>query len=209
MKSVSQFKPTIMCIAEGILRLPALGLESLGHILRLAMEMAADKASGEALRRRFDRVVSTHSALISRLCFSYAADNDDFQDLRQDVLLNIWKGLAAFRGDSSSLTWIYRVTLNTCVSTVRKRNRGPATERLDTLPVDLADDVEESAMRERLEMLHSLISELSPVDKAIVTMWLDECSYDEIAEVVGMSRNNIGLRLHRIRERWRKQANIS
>ncbi|MDE5880538.1 MAG: RNA polymerase sigma factor [Muribaculaceae bacterium] len=161
------------------------------------------------LQKRFETLIATHSALISRICFSYAADNEDYNDLRQDVLINIWKGISSFRGDSSSLTWVYRVTLNTCVSTVRKRSRRPATERLDTMPLDIPEEREEEGLRERFETLHRLISELSPIDKAIVTMWLDERSYDEIAEVVGMSKNNIGLRLHRIKERWRKQSKIS
>ena len=155
------------------------------------------------LSGKFDSLLREHGGLISRICFSYAVDGDDYQDLRQDVLLNIWKGLANFRGDSSSVTWVYRVALNTCVSTVRKRSGKPHMERLDTLPFDFPATKEDDGMRERMEILYRLISELSPVDKAVVTMWLDERSYEEIAEVTGVTKNNVGLRLHRIRERWK------
>lgn len=161
-----------------------------------------------SLQQQFEQLITTHSGLISRICFSYAENGDDYQDLRQDVLINIWKGLANFRGASSSLTWIYRVVLNTCVSTLRKRSSRPATESLDLMALDIPAAGDEEGLRERFEFLHRLISALSPVDKAIVTMWLDDRSYDEIAEVVGLSRNNIGLRLHRIKERWRKQSKI-
>ncbi len=173
------------------------------------VDKPGDAERQRALQRQFESLITTHSALISRICFSYATDGEDYNDLRQDVLINIWKGIAKFRGDASSLTWVYRVTLNTCVSTVRKRSSRPITERLDTMPLDIPEEREDEGLRERFETLHRLIAELSPIDKAIVTMWLDERSYDEIAEVVGMSKNNIGLRLHRIRERWRKQSKIS
>ncbi|MBD5279370.1 MAG: sigma-70 family RNA polymerase sigma factor [Bacteroides sp.] len=159
-----------------------------------------------SLSSRFDSLLREHGPLISRICFSYAVDGDDYQDLRQDVLLNIWKGLANFRGDSSSVTWVYRVALNTCVSTVRKRSARPYMERLDTMPLDFPAERDDDDMRERMEMLHMMISELTPVDKAIMTMWLDERSYEEIAEVTGVSKNNVGLRLHRIRDRWKKRS---
>ncbi len=176
----------------------------------LSMMMAFGEVDSRetSLQQQFEHLITTHSSLISRICFSYAENGDDYQDLRQDVLINIWKGLANFRGASSSLTWIYRVVLNTCVSTLRKRSSRPATESLDLMALDIPATGDEEGLRERFEFLHRLISELSPVDKAIVTMWLDERSYDEIAEVVGLSRNNIALRLHRIKERWRKQSKV-
>ena len=166
---------------------------------------AARSISQLAQQRRFDALISAHSSLISRICFSYASDGADYEDLRQDVMINIWKGLENFREESSSVTWIYRIALNTCVSTLRKRSRRPLTERLDSMPIDLPADSGDDSMRERLEILYKLISQLSPVDKAIVTMWLDDRSYDEIAEVIGMTKGNITLRMHRIRERWRVQ----
>ena len=169
-------------------------------------ETARGSEDAGSLSSRFDTLLREHGPLISRICFSYAVDGDDYQDLRQDVLLNIWKGLANFRGDSSSVTWVYRVALNTCVSTVRKRSARPYMERLDTMPLDFPAERDDDDMRERMEMLHMMISELTPVDKAIMTMWLDERSYEEIAEVTGVSKNNVGLRLHRIRERWKKRS---
>ena len=169
-------------------------------------ETARESEDARLLSGKFDSLLREHGGLISRICFSYAVDGDDYQDLRQDVLLNIWKGLANFRGDSSSVTWVYRVALNTCVSTVRKRSARPYMERLDTMPLDFPAERDDDDMRERMEMLHMMISELTPVDKAIMTMWLDERSYEEIAEVTGVSKNNVGLRLHRIRERWKKRS---
>lgn len=207
MKNVNLYMPVIMATEDYPMQAR---IEWWLRRVWMSLSVAVgDVADRQVLQRRFEAVITQHSALISRICFSYATDGEEYKDLRQDVLINIWKGIATFRGDASSLTWVYRVTLNTCVSTVRKRSSRPATERLDTMPIDFPEEREEEGLRERFEILHRLISELSPIDKAIVTMWLDERSYDEIAEVVGMSKNNIGLRLYRIRERWRKQSKIS
>lgn len=174
-------------------------------VRKLASESAAS-LSGATLVRRFNELIASHGALISRICFSYATDGEDYKDLRQDVMLNIWKGLSTFREDSAAVTWVYRVAFNTCVSTVRKRSRSPYTERLDSMPIDLPEISEDEGIRERLKTLYKLISELSPIDKAIVTMWLDSRNYDEIASVVGVSRANISLRMHRIKERWRSKV---
>lgn len=175
-------------------------------VLNFISAISNENSGSTSLKYRFDTLINQHSGLISRICFSYSTDEEDYKDLYQDVLINLWKGLENFRGESSSTTWIYRVALNTCVSTFRKRKNRPGTQSLDSVPIDIADESDEDNSRERLEWLHRRISELNPIDKAIVTMWLDDRSYNEIAEVVGMSPNNIGLRLHRIKSTWRKKG---
>lgn len=176
------------------------------RVMRILNPKAERQNAEEAIKQEFEALQRMHSDLISRICFSYALDAEDYKDLYQDVLINIWKGLANFRGEASSSTWIYRVALNTCVSTFRKRKSRPSTQSIDSSPFDIADETGDDIKRERLEWLHRMISELSPIDKAIVTMWLDDRSYNEIAEVVGMNANSIGIRLHRIKNGWRKKG---
>lgn len=168
----------------------------------LAMAVAeslrpADSPSGAPLEERFMQIVSNHGGLIARLCFYYAGSTADFDDLRQDCLINIWRGLPRFDNRSSLTTWIYRVCLNTCVSAVRKASRRP-----EEVPLQLAREVagdDDSERVEQLEQLYSLISRLPFIDRGIVMMWLDGCTYDEIADVNGISRNNVAVRLHRIK----------
>ncbi|MDE6273154.1 MAG: sigma-70 family RNA polymerase sigma factor [Muribaculaceae bacterium] len=148
---------------------------------------------------RFATVVRDYGSMISGICFSFSSDSQDAADLRQDILLNIWKGLATYRLDSSLSTWLYRVALNTCVSTVRKRKTHVATIALDAVGEYGAEaEVED---QERVEWLYDRIASLPSLDKAIVTMWLDERPYEEIAQVVGISRNNVAVRLNRIKQR--------
>lgn len=159
---------------------------------------ATDKA---AVKARFEHVLAEHGDMISGICYSFASDAEEYADLRQDTLLNLWRGLRQFREDSRLSTWVYRVAMNTCVSGYRQRRRRgrkvPLSEIAD--PADTPDDT-----RERVEYLHTLIGHLGALDRSIILLWLDERSYDEIAEIMGMPRNTVATRLRRIREKLSK-----
>ncbi len=151
----------------------------------------------------FESIINDYSRVINRICFSYSDDADEMKDLRQDVYINIWNGLTHFNSNSSLLTWIYRVALNTCVSCVRKKNRRIKTDSFRSLMIDVADEDETSDYMDRLEQLHAMLSQLAPIDRAIMTMRLDGRSNEEIAEVTGISRPNVATRLNRIKNKLR------
>ena len=175
-------------------------LKTLGAIiLRFAAAMATQPAA-TCLHRLFESTVADHDAMIRRICLGYAHTSQDLEDLYQDVLVNIWRGLPSFRADSSMRTWVYRVALNTCVSTLRLRSRQPPQTSLDEV-ILVPDRSQEK--KEAVKELYECISTLGPIDKAIVMMWLDEYSYDEIAATIGLKRNNVATRLHRAKERLR------
>ena len=155
---------------------------------------------------RFMKVVNDSRQLICKVCYMYATDRDHFQDLYQEVLANIWVGLDSFRGKAAISTWLYRTAINTCVTFFRRHN----THATSMTSLDFAADLEAddgSLRAEQLREMYSLISGLDKLDKAIILMWLDERSYDEIAEVTGFSRNNVATRLHRIKQRLARQSN--
>ena len=152
----------------------------------------------ERLYRLFDATVADHDTMIRRICLGYAHTSQDLEDLYQDVLVNIWRGLPAFRADSSMRTWIYRIALNTCVSTLRIRSRQPNQASLDEV-ILVPDHSQEK--KETVKELYECIATLGPIDKAIVMMWLDEYSYEEIADTIGLKRNNVATRLHRAKEK--------
>lgn len=154
---------------------------------------------------RFLSLIKKEESLISAICFSFASDADDYEDLRQDALINLWRGIDSFCGNSSQRTWLYRVVFNSCVSSSRKssflKSRTVGIESLYGLIAD-----EPSEQLERIALLHKLISKLNPLEKAIILMWLDEASYEDIAEVMGISKSNVAVRLHRIREKLSRIA---
>lgn len=152
----------------------------------------------------FARIVREHKGTIYTVCYMFSKDEDEVADLFQDILVNLWKGFGGFRGDSSARTWIYRVSLNTCISAERKKKRKGETVPLD-ININLFDDSAEDMKQVR--MLQSRISRLGPFDRAIVLLWLENLSYDEIGEIVGISAKNVSVRLFRIKEQLRNMSN--
>ena len=154
---------------------------------------------------RFMTVTRQYKEVIAKVCYLYSSPIASFDDLYQEVLINIWQGMDSFRGDSKMSTWIHRTAINTCISWYRRNSRHCDSMGIDELPFEPADVPSDINAGEMLE-LHRLISMLGPIDKAIITLWLDEKPYEEIAAVMGMSVSNVAVRLHRIKERLSKLA---
>lgn len=162
-------------------------------------------ATSQDKENRFMAVVNDNRRLIYKVCYMYATDDDHFNDLYQEVLANIWQGIGSFRGDSRESTWIYRVALNTCVTFFR-RNSHHTTGRVS---IDNVTEMEapDNAKGDMLREMYRLIGGLPKMDKAIILMWLDEKSYDEIAEETGLTRNTVATRLRRIKQKLVEQNN--
>jgi RNA polymerase sigma-70 factor (ECF subfamily) len=132
----------------------------------------------------------------------FSKDTDEVNDLFQEVLVNLWKGMSSFKGRSDIRTWIYRIALNTCISMDRKK-------KIKTIPLsmdaNLFQDQDEDT--KQVKLLHGRINKLQPFDKAIVLLWLENISYDEIGEIVGVSTKNVASRLFRIKEKLRSMSN--
>ncbi|MDE6715932.1 MAG: RNA polymerase sigma factor [Muribaculaceae bacterium] len=153
------------------------------------------------LVNQFKEIIERENALISKICFSYADSVADYDDLRQDALINIWRGMKQFRNNASQRTWVYRVTINSCISTIRKLNRHKH-DSLDKLYSYVADNDDD---RDSIEMMHGIISRLGLQERATIMMWLDEMTYDEIADALGVNRNTVASRIRRIKEKIAKQ----
>ena len=145
----------------------------------------------DSLELDFARIIREHKGTIYTVCYMFSKDEEEVADLFQDILVNLWKGFAKFRGESSARTWIYRVSLNTCISAERKKKRKGETVPLD-MNINLFDD---SAALKQIRMLQSRISRLGPFDRAIVLLWLENLSYDEIGAIVGITAKNVSVRL--------------
>jgi RNA polymerase sigma-70 factor (ECF subfamily) len=145
----------------------------------------------------FSRLVREHKSTIYTVCYMFSKDEDEVQDLFQETLINMWKGMEGFREESKIGTWIYRVALNTCLTMERKKKREIKKVPLQ-MDVNLFEDSDANAKQAR--MLHQRISQLAYVDRAIVMLWLEGMSYDEIGTVMGISAQNVGVKLYRIKE---------
>lgn len=149
----------------------------------------------------FESLVYTYKDTIYTVCYMFSKDEDTVADLFQETLINIWRGLDTFSGDDSAMRgWVYRVALNTCISLDRKR-RHRNTVPL-TMDINLFDPQE--ARAQRVDQLHKRICQLQPFDRAIVLLWLEDISYEEIGAILGISAKNVSVRLVRIREQMKQ-----
>ena len=157
----------------------------------------------DSLEIDFARIVREHKGTIYTVCYMFSKDEEEVADLFQDILVNLWKGFAKFRGESSMSTWIYRVSLNTCISADRKKKRRGETVPLN-MNINLFADSDEDTRQVR--MLRTRIGRLGPFDRAIVLLWLENLSYDEIGAIVGITAKNVSVRLFRIKEQLRNMS---
>ena len=161
---------------------------------------------------RFRQIVEENSNRISRICSYYSKNAEDRKDMYQEILVNIWKSLDKFRGESSMSTWIYRIAVNTSLTFAGKsyRNLNLNIEQLPQgtgiLPED--DELEKKQHTElQLEELETQLNLLSIIDKALVTMVLEGLSMREIADVIGLTEPNVKVKIHRIKENLKQQLN--
>lgn len=151
----------------------------------------------------FAQMVKEHKSTIYTVCFMFSKDTDEVNDLFQEVLVNLWKGFGSFKGESALGSWVWRVSFNTCISQERKKKR--ATTIPLSIELDLFNDSDEDSRQ--IRMLYNRIHRLKPFDRAIVLLWLENMSYEEIAAIVGITVKNVSVRLYRIKEELKNMSN--
>lgn len=151
----------------------------------------------------FVQLVRANEGRLRTICRVYAGDPEAQRDLYQDILVALWRALPSFEGDAQPSTWLYRVALNTALSHDRKRTvREDATLDADH-PIwtdGFSAPHADLEQQEQLDRLYAAIDQLGDVDKALVMMYLDDTSYRAMADVLGISENYVGVKLHRIKK---------
>ena len=154
---------------------------------------------------RFLELVNENRNRILRVCRVYAWNAADQDDLYQEILFQIWRGLSALKEKQFANTWLYRVAINTAISFARKRAsrayRVVHVEHSDlTRTIESRQIMEENA-DDRIADLYTAIYKLDPLEKALVTLFLEDFTYEQMAEVTGISANNVGVMLHRAKKK--------
>lgn len=155
------------------------------------------------LETLFAQFVREHKSMIYSVCYMFSKDADEVNDLFQEVLINLWNGFGKFRGDSKANTWIWRVSLNTCISYERKNKKRKNLVPL-TMDIDLFSDTDEETRQ--IAILQERVRRLKPFDRAIILLWLENLSYDEIAAIIGITTKNVSVRLYRIKEQLKNMT---
>jgi RNA polymerase sigma-70 factor (ECF subfamily) len=152
----------------------------------------------------FKSWLAEHGGAVLKVARAYTLTTEDCQDLVQEILLQVWRSLPRFQGRSSAFTWSYRVALNTALEWHRKEHRRQTHQRsmlrFEHLPDSGLDGARQAVEREIVDRLYAAIRQLQKTDRAIVLLYLDDLSYRQIAEVLGITENNVGVKLNRAKK---------
>ena len=145
-----------------------------------------------------------YGGTVLKLARAYALTAEEGEDLAQEILLQLWRSLPQFEGRASASTWVYRVALNTALGWHRKEGRRRARQQPllapEDLPIPAPDSAEQLHQRELVARLYAAIRQLPKADAALVLLYLEDLSYHQIAEVLGISETNVGVKLNRARK---------
>lgn len=156
------------------------------------------------LENEFIALIENYQRVIYKVCYLYSKDENNLNDLYQEAVLNLWKSFPRFRNECKTSTWIYKITLNTCVSFFRRFTRSPKFVPLSTSMEIIADNENDSLL---IQELYHLINHLGDMEKALILLYLEEKSHQEIADITGLSVTNVGTKLGRIKDKLKRMSN--
>ena len=152
----------------------------------------------------FKSWLTEHGGAILKVARAYTLTAEDCQDLVQEILLQVWRSLPRFQGRASASTWFYRVALNTALDWHRKEHRRQVRQKsileVEDLSVAGLDSAQHAFQREVIERLYAAIRQLPKTEAALVLLYLDDLSYRQMAEVLGISESNVGVKLNRAKK---------
>jgi RNA polymerase sigma-70 factor (ECF subfamily) len=159
------------------------------------------------LEHKFIEEFKQHQNIIHKVCRIYTTDQESHNDLFQEITVQLWKAYPKFRGDSKFSTWMYRIGLNTAITLYRKSKRTIKTQDYDQflhrIEANYYDDTEE----QQLKLMYQAIHQLNDIDKALIFLYLEEKSYREIAETIGITEVNARVKMNRIKARLKQILN--
>lgn len=151
----------------------------------------------EIAEQEFSRLVKENRNAIFTCCYMFSKDKEEVDDLFQEVLIKLWKGFKSFRGDCNISSWVWKISLNTCISYCRKKASKPV------VPLSLHTDFfpEDDSEIKQIKALNRRINKLGVMDRALILLWLDNMTYEEIGSIMGITPNNVSVKLVRIKEK--------
>lgn len=151
------------------------------------------------MEKEFVALLNRYPGILYKVCRVYGHERTDRQDLFQEIVLQLWRAFPTFRHQADAGTWLYRIAVNTAISDYRKTNRTLPTTPFSHLPSALPDLEADESLPTELVQLYEAIDQLTPIEKALVLLYLDDKRYDEIATIMGISVSNVGVKLNRIK----------
>lgn len=159
------------------------------------------------LEHQFVKNLEKHQNIVHKICRMYTNDQESHNDLFQEVTIQLWKAYPKFRGDSKFSTWMYRVALNTAITLYRKSRKKIKTQDYDAVSFKIKADEYNDETEQQLNLMYQAVKELNDIDKALVFLYLEDQSYKEISETLGITEVNARVKMNRIKKALRKILN--
>ena len=157
-----------------------------------------------AVKSRFLELIEQNQDIVHKICRLYASNTHDRRDLSQDIICQLWRSYQSFRGDSKFTTWMYKVALNTALLNLRRHRRSLPTESLKKYHGDIPAETGRQEKHAKITSLYAAINQLRKFDRAIVLLYLEQFTYNEIADVIGITETNVSVRLVRIKKKLKE-----
>ncbi|SHF65414.1 RNA polymerase sigma factor [Pedobacter caeni] len=156
------------------------------------------------MEKAFIKMINEHRGIIYKVCNLYCLEKEYKKDLFQEIVLQLWKSFPSFRNESQRSTWMYRVALNTAITIFRKESRAPERRSISDAEFEIPDMDTFTDQQEQMGLLKQAINTLTQIEKAIILLYLEEKSYEEISEIIGISKTNVGVKINRIKIKLEK-----
>ena len=159
------------------------------------------------LEHSFVTNLEQNQNIVHKVCRIYTNDQDSHNDLFQEITIQLWKAYPKFRGDAKFSTWMYRVALNTAITLYRRSKRSIKTTDLDTMNFRLKTEEYDDEVEQQLKLMYTAVKQLNDIEKALVFLYLEDKSYKEIADTMGISEVNARVKMNRVKTKLQEILN--
>jgi RNA polymerase sigma-70 factor (ECF subfamily) len=155
------------------------------------------------LEKEFLKIIRENQGIVHKVCSVYCNDEEDRNDLFQEILAQLWKSFSSFRNESKISTWMYRVALNTAITSYRKSKKHQGFARLTIENLQIAEDTQPQDISENIALLRKAVERLTGIEKSIILLFLEDKSYEDIADITGITQNYVRVKMNRIKKKLR------
>ncbi|HAQ18743.1 MAG TPA: RNA polymerase subunit sigma-70 [Prolixibacteraceae bacterium] len=159
------------------------------------------------MEKEFLQIITENQGIIHKVCSIYCDLEEDRRDLFQEILVQLWKSYPTFRSESKFSTWMYRVALNTAITSFKKDKRQPDKSGVSYENLHLAEELYDSVIEDQIKMLNQAVSQLTGIEKSIILLFLEDKKYEEIAEITGITQNYVRVKMNRIKKKLKLLMN--
>jgi RNA polymerase sigma factor (sigma-70 family) len=159
------------------------------------------------LEKEFLQIITDNQGIIHKVCSIYCDLEEDRRDLFQEILVQLWKSYPSFRSESKFTTWMYRVALNTAITSFKKEKRKPDKSGISFESIQMAEEVYDSRTEDQIRMLNQAVYQLTGIEKSIILLFLEDKKYEEIAEITGITQNYVRVKMNRIKKKLKLLMN--